>query len=197
MADRRPKRDMRPQEDREFDQKLIDIARVTRVMAGGKRMRFRACVVIGDHIARLGYGVGKGSDVTIAINKAVSRAKKDLVTIPIIKGTIPHEVHIKYKAARLLLKPAPEGTGVMAGGAVRSALELSGIGNVVAKIYGSKSKINNIRALFCALRDVSATAQRKHLMIAPLKKEKKEDVPPVLQKAGAVESVETKVAQDE
>ncbi len=169
---RRESRD-RDREEREFDQKLIDIARVTRVMAGGKRMRFRACVVIGDHNARLGYGLGKGADVTIAINKAVARAKRDLVVIPILKGTIPHEVKMKYKAARLMLKPAPKGTGVMAGGAVRSALELSGIDNVVAKVFGSKNKINNIKALFSALADLKQTTVRRSITVpARVKKEK-------------------------
>ena len=143
-----------PAEEREFDQKIIDLARVTRVMAGGKRMRFRACVVIGDKKGRLGYGIAKGADVQLAVNKAVSKAKKDMIELPIVKGTILYSVQIKYKAAMILLKPAPEGSGVVAGGPVRAALELSGIGNIVAKMYGSKNKINNIRALFKAFAEL-------------------------------------------
>ncbi|MBI4239617.1 30S ribosomal protein S5 [Candidatus Uhrbacteria bacterium] len=170
MADRRPKRDFRGKEENsEFDQKLIDIARVTRVMAGGKRMRFRACVVIGDHKGKIGYGLGKGADVSLAITKAVNRAKKDMIDIPLRNGSLPHEINMKYKAARLLLKPAPSGTGVVAGGAIRAALELSGIDNIVAKMYGSKNKINNIRALFHALERLKQTAMKKNVF---LKKEK-------------------------
>jgi len=158
---KRPRKDTRTAEEKEFDQRIIDIARVTRVMAGGKRMRFRACVVIGDHKGRLGYGLGKGADVTLAVQKAATRARRDLVIIPIENETIPHELRVKYKAARLFLKPAPKGTGVMAGGAVRLALELSGIGNVVSKVYGSKNKLNNVGALFVALRRLSESVARR------------------------------------
>ena len=161
MADPRQRRREQKFEEREFDQRIIDIARVTRVMAGGKRMRFRACVVIGDKKGRVAYGIGKGADVTLAVNKAVNNAKKDLITVPSINGTIPHEIRNKYKASRLLLKPAPKGTGVVAGGAVRLALELSGIDNIVAKVYGSKNKINNIKALLHALRDLNVSLQRR------------------------------------
>ncbi|MEK7103508.1 MAG: 30S ribosomal protein S5 [Patescibacteria group bacterium] len=144
-----------PREQSEFDQRIIDLARVTRVTAGGKRMRFRACVVIGDKKGQVGYGIAKGADVTLAVNKAANHAKKALVTIPITNGTIPHEVRIKYKAAHLMLKSAPEGTGVMAGGPIRLALEVSGISNIVAKIYGSKNKVNNIHAFFEAIKELS------------------------------------------
>lgn len=159
MAERRGKRDAHHRkEEREFDQRLIEISRVTRVMAGGKRMKFRACVVIGDKKGRLGYALAKGADVSLAVAKAVSRAKRDLITIPIVKDTIAHEVEIKFKAARLLLRPAPPGTGIMAGGAVRAALEISGVGNIVTKMYGSKNKINNIKALFSALKQLHRTS---------------------------------------
>ncbi len=147
--------------EREFEQRIIDISRVARVMAGGKRMRFRACVVIGDTSGMVGYGVGKGADVTLAVTKAVNKAKRDSLRLTKRDdGTIAHEVRTKYKAARLLLKPAPKGTGIVAGGAVRSALEISGIGNVVAKIYGSKNKINNIKALFSAFEHLISSSQR-------------------------------------
>ncbi|MBI4600209.1 30S ribosomal protein S5 [Candidatus Uhrbacteria bacterium] len=163
---KRPRRDTRTAEEKEFDQRIIDIARVTRVMAGGKRMRFRACVVIGDHKGRMGYGLGKGADVTLAVQKGATRARRDLVTIPIEHETIPHELRVKYKAARLLIKPAPKGTGVMAGGAIRLALELSGIGNVVTKVYGSKNKINNIGALFVALRRLGQSVAKRSVLNA-------------------------------
>jgi small subunit ribosomal protein S5 len=136
----------------EFEQKIIDLARVTRVMAGGKRMRFRACVVIGNKRGQIGFAVAKGADVTLAVNKAVTKAKKDLITVVTKKDTIPHEVRVKYKAALIMLKPAPVGTGVKAGGAVREVLAISGIPNIVAKILGSNNKINNVKATFLALK---------------------------------------------
>lgn len=138
-------------EEREFEQKVIDLARVTRVVAGGKRMRFRACMAIGDGKGRVGIGVAKGADVTIAINKAVNKAKRNLITVFIISDTIPFEVRNKYKAAKVLLKPAPRGTGVKAGGAMRVILELAGIPNVVGKILGSSNKINIVRSTIEAL----------------------------------------------
>jgi len=136
----------------EFDQRIIDLARVTRVMAGGKRMRFRACVVIGDKKGKVGWSVAKGADVTIAVNKAVAKAKKYMVHVKITNETIPHQVEVKFKAAKILLKPASKGTGIIAGGAVRSILELSGIPNIYGKILGSNNKINNIHCVFEAFK---------------------------------------------
>ncbi|MBI4272706.1 30S ribosomal protein S5 [Candidatus Uhrbacteria bacterium] len=161
--EKRPRRDRgsKSSMESEFEQRIIDITRVARVMAGGKRMRFRACVVIGDMKGKVGYGIGKGADVTLAVTKAVNKAKRDLLQLSKRDdATIVHEVRTKYKAARLLLKPAPKGTGIVAGGAVRSALEVSGIGNVVAKIYGSKNKINNIKALFVGFEHLIASSAR-------------------------------------
>ena len=130
----------------EYDQKIIDIARVTRVTAGGKRLRFRACVVIGDKKGKVGIGVKKGADVTIAINKAVEHAKKHLIEVKIVDDTIPHVIENKYKASIVLLKPAPTGTGIIAGGVVRAVAELAGIKNIVGKIKGSRNKINNVKS---------------------------------------------------
>lgn len=121
-------------EKKEFEQKIVDLARVTRVTAGGKRLRFRAGVVIGNKNGKVGFGIAKGADVTIAINKAVKSAEKSMIEVPIINNTIPHEVNQKYKAARILIKPAKEGKGVIAGGVVRIVLEMAGIPNVVGKI---------------------------------------------------------------
>lgn len=136
--------------EKEFDQRIVDLARVTRVMAGGKRMRFRASVAIGDHKGRCGFGVAKGADVTIAINKAVNKAKKAMIKVPIINETIPHRLLIKRGAAKILLNPAPRGTGVKAGGAVRIVLELAGVPNITAKILGTNNKMNNVKALMVA-----------------------------------------------
>jgi len=147
----------------EFDQKVIDIARVTRVMAGGKRMSFRACVVVGDHKGRVGMGLRKGADVSVAINKAVRAAKKRLFKVQIINDTIPCRVYLKYGAAKVMLKPAPSGTGVIAGGAVRAVLELAGIKNVVSKMTGSKNKVNNVQAALLALSSLKDIKQLKEL----------------------------------
>ncbi len=156
-------RGQRNKKNDEFDQKLIDIARVTRVMAGGKRMSFRACVVIGDRKGRVGMGLRKGADVSIAINKAVTAAKKALITVQIKDGTIPSRAEQKFGGARVLLKPAPAGTGIIAGGAIRAVLELAGIKNVVAKILGSKSKVNNVKAAIVALENLKTLEQVKAL----------------------------------
>lgn len=139
-------------EEKEFEQSLVDVARVTRVKAGGKRLSFRALVVIGDKKGRVGSGIGKGTDVATAVDKAVAKAKKNLITIQIIKGTIAHEVFEKFKASKVLLKPAKQGRGVIAGGSVRTVLELAGIENIVSKIRGSSSKINNVMAVMNGLR---------------------------------------------
>lgn len=144
----------RRQEPKEFEQAIIDIARVTRVVAGGKRMRFRACVVLGDRKGRVGYGLAKGGDVSLAVTKAATAAKKRLITVQLVEGTIPHVVHQKQGAALILLKPAPQGTGLIAGGPLRSLFEVCGIQNIVSKMQGSRNKINNIKAGYEALRSL-------------------------------------------
>lgn len=147
------RRDAKEQKlEKEFEQQLVDIARVTRVKAGGKRLSFRALIVIGDKKGRVGAGVAKGADVTMAVEKAVARAKKILIEVPIIEGTIPHEITEKFKASKVFLKPAKQGRGIIAGGAVRRVLYLAGISNIVSKIRGSNSKINNVMATINALK---------------------------------------------
>lgn len=141
-----------PQQPREFDQKVVEVKRVTRVVAGGKRMRFRALVVIGDHKGKVGIGLKKGMDVTESVNKAVNAAKKNMITVPIVNDTIPHEVKVKYKSSKLLMMPARPGTGVIAGGAVRSVLDMAGIKNVISKMVGSNNKTNNVRAAYEAFK---------------------------------------------
>ncbi len=136
----------------EFAQQLVDLARVTRVVKGGKRLSFRACLVIGNHKGEVGMGVAKGMDVSMAIDKAVRKANKDLIKIPIVNDTIPHWVKVKSGAAEVLLRPAGKGHGIVAGGAARTVLLLTGIKNVTAKILGSKNKINNVRATLKALK---------------------------------------------
>jgi len=135
----------------DFEQKIIELARVSRVMKGGKRMRFRAAVAIGNHKGEIGLGIAKATDVGIAIAKAATHAKKQLQKVRIKKGTIPHEIRYKYKAAKVLLKPAGAGHGLKAGGVMRIILELVGIENITAKMLGSANKINNARATLKAL----------------------------------------------
>ena len=136
----------------EFDQKVVEVKRVTRVVAGGKRMRFRALVVIGDHKGKVGMGLKKGADVSESVNKAVAAAKKNMITLPLIHETIPHGINMKYKSSALMLKPARPGSGVIAGGAVRSVMELAGVKNVVSKMLGSSNKVNNVKAVFAAFK---------------------------------------------
>lgn len=138
--------------DEEFEQRTIDLARVTRVTSGGKRMRFRACIGIGNKNGKFGVGVAKGADVSIAITKGFNQAKKNIINIPLVNGTIPHPVLVKYGAAKVLLKPAKKGTGIKVGGAVRILCKLAGIANVTGKILGSKNKINNVKAAMIALQ---------------------------------------------
>lgn len=159
----------------EFEQRILDIARVTRVMAGGKRMRFRACVAIGDKKGRAGVALGKGADVTIAVNKAVNRAKKDLVTVPMVNETIPHEIIHKYGAAKILFKPAGKGKGVIAGGIVRIILELAGVRNISSKILGTNNKVTNAKCTIEALRHLKQVDNGKKEIKKTDDKEKKDN----------------------
>ncbi len=146
----------RLKEKPEFDQKVLDVARVTRVVAGGKRFSFRATVAIGNRKGRIGIGIGKSLDVSKSVDKAVADAKKNLLNVPLKNGTIPHEVYAKYSAAKVLLRPAPQGTGLVAGGTVRIICDLAGIENITAKILGrSSNKLNNARATLLALRQLN------------------------------------------
>ncbi|GBR73252.1 30S ribosomal protein S5 [Candidatus Termititenax aidoneus] len=132
-------------------ERVISIDRVTKVVKGGKNMRFRAAVVVGDLKGSVGFGVSKSIEVPKAIRKAIEAAKKSQITVKFFGTTIPHEIEGKYEASRVILKPARKGTGVIAGGAVRSVLELAGIKDVVAKSKGSSSPVNAARATIYAL----------------------------------------------
>lgn len=145
----------------EFEQRLVDIARVSRTTTGGKRLRFRACVVIGDSNGKIGWGLSKGADVAIAIEKAVNHAKKKMINIDVSRNTIPHEVSYKFKSAKVFLKPAPEGRGIIAGGVVRDVLELAGFKDVISKMYGANNKVNNVAAVFHALSNLRKFEDKK------------------------------------
>lgn len=140
-------------EKKEYEQKLLDVARVVRVVAGGRRFRFRAVMVIGNKKGQVGIGVAKGQDVSSAVEKATAKAKKHLVKIPLLKGTIPHNVEAKYGSAKVILKPGHPGRGIVAGGAVRIICNLAGIENISAKIIGrTRNKLNNAQATIKALQ---------------------------------------------
>lgn len=144
----------------EFDSKLLDLARVTRVTAGGKRMRFRAVIVAGNQKGKVGVGVAKGSDVQEAVAKATRQAKKYLIEVPIVNGTIPHGVFAKYGPAKIMLKPQHKGRGLVAGGTVRVICLLAGIKNISSKMLGRTSnKLNNARATIEALKKLKISVK--------------------------------------
>lgn len=135
----------------EMTEKLVSLSRVVKVVKGGKNMNFRALVVVGDGNGHVGMGLGKSREVPEAIHKAGVEARKDIIELPILNNTIPHEIIAKYGAAKVLLKPAPAGTGVIAGGGVRAVLEASGIKDVLSKSLGSSNPVNVVRATLLAL----------------------------------------------
>lgn len=154
--DRRPRRQARPERVRpEFEQKIISIRRVTRVMAGGRRFSFSVAMVIGDKKGKVGVGIGKAGDTQLAIEKAVRDAKKNMITVPMNKDShIPHDVHTKYASSEVMIQPAP-GRGLVAGSSVRIVLEMGGVKDVTAKIFSrSKNKLNNARAAVEALKQL-------------------------------------------
>lgn len=140
-----------PREPKEFEEEVLDIARVTRVVKGGRRMRFLATVAIGDKKGRIGLGTGKSVEVSVAIRKAVESAKKNIVTVDIVDGTIPFEKKIKHKAARIMMMPAPKGTGIIAGGAFRKVVTLAGVTDIYAKSVGTTSPLVCAQASLKAL----------------------------------------------
>ena len=150
-----------PQQEmkKDFDQKVVEVKRVTRVVAGGKRMRFRALVVIGDKKGKVGIGLRKGADVSEAVQKAVNQAKKNMVAVQLVNDTIPHEIKMKYKSSVIFLKPARPGTGIIAGGSIRSVLDLVGVKNVLSKMLGSSNKVNNVMATYMALTSMRTKQQ--------------------------------------
>lgn len=137
--------------EQQWQEQVISIDRVARVVKGGRRFRFRTLVAVGDGKTKVGVGIAKGADVQSSVTKAVAVAKKQLMELPIIHGTIPHEVTARYSGANVMLKPAAPGTGVIAGGVVRSVLDVTGIQNILSKSLGSNNKINNAYATLAAL----------------------------------------------
>lgn len=141
---------------KEFEEKVIQINRVSKKTKGGNKIGFTALVVVGNKKGKAGVALGKANDVVSAIKKGVRLAKKNLIKVNIVRGTIPHRIESKFGAAKVMLKPAPVGTGIIAGGPVRAVVEVVGIVNIVSKILGSNNKINNVFATFEALKNLKS-----------------------------------------
>jgi small subunit ribosomal protein S5 len=166
-------------EVKEFEEEVIQIDRVTRVVKGGRRLRFRATVVIGNKKGKVGVGIGKSTEVTGAISKAIAQAKKSLITVPMAGQTIPHRISIKFKSAKVLLMPACPGTGIKAGGSIRKVIELAGIKDIMSKALGAPNRLNNSQATLMALGLLKPIPWLK--IKAPLKEEIKAPLAPAHQ----------------
>lgn len=164
--DRRQRR-----EPKEFDEQVISINRISKTVKGGRKMRFAALVVVGDRKGHVGVGTGKAKEVPEAIRKATEAARKNMFLVPIVGTTIPHEVTGKYGAGAVFMRPATEGTGVIAGGATRAVLELAGITDILTKNLGSRTKINTVRATVEGLKSLRTLDQ-----VAELRGKKPEEI---------------------
>jgi len=157
--------------DAELTEKLVALNRVAKVVKGGRRFSFTAIVVVGDGNGIVGHGLGKAGEVANAITKGVDDAKKNLVKVPLLKGTVPHEIHTNYGSSRVIIKPAAPGTGILAGGAMRAVLEAAGIKDVLGKSHGSSNPHNVVKATLKALssmRDPHEVAQSRGLTLSKL-----------------------------
>ncbi|MDD7280409.1 30S ribosomal protein S5 [Floccifex sp.] len=164
--DRKPRKDQK-----EYEDQVIAINRVTKVVKGGRRFRFAALVVVGDRNGHVGIGTGKANEVPDAIRKAKDDAMKNIIEVPVINDTIPHEINGVYGAGQVFMRPAAEGTGVIAGGAARAVLELAGIKDILTKCIGSRTKINVVRATFEGLRSLRTVEQ-----VAEIRGKKPEEI---------------------
>lgn len=147
--------------EKEFEETVVDIRRVSKKTKGGNTIRFSALVVVGDKKGRVGVALAKAPDVRSAIKKAIEAAKRRLIRVPLQGRTIPYSIQEKFSAAKVLLKPAPEGSGIIAGGAMRVVLEAAGVRDAVGKILGTKNKISNVYATVSALKTIAKIYKRK------------------------------------
>lgn len=189
MRKPRDNRAPRPVEEKMYDERVVFVNRVARVVKGGRRFRFQALIVLGDHKGKVGLGIAKGADVSAAVTKATEVAKKHVIKVPIYKGTLTHEVEGKMGGAKILIKPAAPGTGLIAGGVVRIVLEVAGIENALSKSHGSSNRINTAYASVDALSKmvtIDKWATTIHDKAAKMTKSK-----PSVKDAGATKTVKT------
>ena len=157
---RAPRRGDRRNQTPEFKETVVTVRRVSKTVKGGRNMRFTALVVVGNGKGTVGFGTGKAKEVPDAIKKALEAAKKNLYKVPMVKGdTFPHYIEGKFGACKVVMKPAPDGTGIVAGGPVRAVLELAGIKNIYSKVYGSRNSINMVRATVNGITNLKTTAK--------------------------------------
>jgi len=199
MAKKPPHRKRMMKEKKEYEEEVLQVDRVTRVVKGGRRLSFRATVIIGNRKGKVAIGLGKATEVTSAIQKAVSRAKRNIIHVPIINGTIPHDIKVKFKASRLIMIPASPGTGIKAGSSTRKILELAGVKNILAKRLGSTNRINLAKATMKALEKLSEKVkpedipeEKEEKKPAPQKDAKKKGPAPQKKEAPKAETAENK-----
>lgn len=142
-----------------FEKKLVEVRRVVKVVKGGRTLRFSALVVVGNKNGLVGYGIGKAAEVSVAVEKATQIAKKNLIVVPNVNGTIPHEIVAKFGSTQVLMMPSKQGTGIIAGGSARAVLELSGLKDITAKNHGSTNKINGVKACIKGLTSLRTAEQ--------------------------------------
>lgn len=158
-------RSQRPQEPKEFDEKVVQVSRVSKKTKGGNKMGFSVLMVVGDKKGRVGVGLGKAKDVLSAIRKGVKRAKRKLISVPMNGTTIPFPIEVKWGASRVMLKPAPKGSGIIAGGPIRNVVSAAGIRDISSKIKGSNNKASNVYATFAALQEINRLVAHKGIAL--------------------------------
>jgi small subunit ribosomal protein S5 len=156
---------MRAQEPKEFIEKIVQVNRVSKKTKGGNQIGFTVLVVVGDRKGKVGVALGKAPDVLSSIKKGIRKAKKNLITVPLHKNTIPFRIETKHGAAKVMLKPAPRGSGIIAGGAVRAVVEAAGVTDIVGKILGSNNQANNVYATFKALDEIRRLVKVKNIKL--------------------------------
>jgi len=203
MQQRENRNQQRNQEPKEFDEKVVQVSRVSKKTKGGNKMGFSVLMVVGDKKGRVGVGLGKAADVLSAIKKGVKKAKRKMITVPMNGTTIPFSMEIKKGSAKILLKPAPRGSGIIAGGPIRSVVDAAGIRDISSKIKGTSNKASNVYATFEALRQIGAMVEHKGIKLKSiaqveeaermkLKELDRKSAKPVEAKKEKVETVEKK-----